>query len=65
MVTGMTNSIDLIKVEQELLDRQLKHHYHVAEREFAAKRRPVSGSILTSLQKWFSPRQPLCKECPA
>ncbi len=62
MQHGLHNTIDLIQVERNLLDSELKYHYLVADPRVRRSRRLLRGSLFESFRSIFAPRPVLREE---
>jgi hypothetical protein len=62
MQHGMHNSIELLKVESQLLDRELKYHYLIADERLRNPRSTFVPNLIANLRALFSPRPMLTQE---
>lgn len=56
------SSIELIQVQQDLLDRQLKYHYLVADPNVRKPRRMSRTGFISSVRSFFAPRAVLSQD---
>ncbi len=62
MQHGMHNSIELLKVESQLLDRELKYHYLIADERLRNPRSTFVPNLIANLRALFSSRPMLTQE---
>jgi hypothetical protein len=56
MQHGLHNTFDLLAVERDPRDRELKYHYLVADPHVRRWRRSLRGSLSETLRSVFAPR---------
>lgn len=61
MYQGMPLSIELVKVENELLDHSLKYHYLIADERIRCRRPSRMAALGSSLRTLFT-TQPRMRE---
>lgn len=62
MQHGIHNSIELVRVERELLDRQLKHHHIIAQQKLSAPKRSWFGQRAASIRSLLTAHPVLREE---
>jgi hypothetical protein len=62
MQHGMHNSIDLIRVESQLLDRELKYHYLIADDRLRQPRSGFIANLVGQFRSLLTPRPMLTQE---
>ena len=62
MQHGMHNSIELLKVESQLLDRELKYHYLIADERLRNPRSTFLPNVIANFRALFSSRPMLTQE---
>ena len=62
MQHGMHNSIELLRVESQLLDHELKYHYLVADERARQPRATFLPNLIDTLRSLFVPRESLTQE---
>lgn len=62
MQHGMHTSIELIKVESQLLDRELKYHYLVADERLHHPRTGFIANLVDQFRSLLTPRPMLTQE---
>jgi hypothetical protein len=62
MQHGMHNSIELLRVESQLRDRDLKYHYLVADERLRNPRTTFMPNLIAGLRSLFTPRPMLTSE---
>jgi hypothetical protein len=62
MQQGTPLTIELVKVESELLNSSLKHHYLIADERMRNRRPSRFATLGESLRTLFSPRLALREE---
>ena len=62
MQHGMHNSIELLRVESQLRDRELKYHYLVADERVRNPRTTLVPNLIGGLRSLFTPRPMLTSE---
>lgn len=61
MQHGLHNAIDLLEVERNLLDSELRYHHLVADPRVRRWKPSLRGSLSESLRSVFTPR-PIMRE---
>lgn len=56
MQQGMHHTIDLMRVENELLDRKLRYHYLIADERLRQPRPTFLSQLVESFRSLFTPR---------
>ena len=62
MQHGMHNSMELLRVEGQLLDRELKYHYLIADERLRNPRSTFVPNLIANLRALFTPRPMLTQE---
>jgi hypothetical protein len=62
MQHGMHNSIELMRVESQLLDRELKYHYLIADERLRNPRSTFLPNLIASFRALVAPRPMLTQE---
>lgn len=62
MQHGMHNTIQMVKVQQDLMDQQLKYHYLVADHKVRQLRKNDGAGFIATMRSLFAPRPALTQE---